>query len=125
MKRVVWFVSGAVAGVAGASYAKKKVKETASQLSPTHVAKTATAKARQKGHDVAQALREGREAKRSREADLWAKLAPAEPAGPAKAGDIIVTSEVREVREVRDVRDVRDNEQVGPRRSSRRARRGP
>ena len=116
MKRAVWFVSGAAAGIAGANYAKRKVKETATQLTPVNVAKSATNKARQKGHDVVDAIREGREAKRNREAELWAKLAPADE---GDSGEVFVTSEVREVREVRG------REQVGPRRSSRRSRRGP
>ena len=38
MKRVTWFAAGAAAGAAGASYAKRKVKENAAQVSPTVVA---------------------------------------------------------------------------------------
>ena len=41
MKRITWFVGGAAAGVAGASYATKKVKQTAAQISPTQVARSA------------------------------------------------------------------------------------
>ncbi len=33
MKRVTWFAGGLAAGVAGAGYAKKKVKEAASNVS--------------------------------------------------------------------------------------------
>jgi hypothetical protein len=74
LKRVSWFVSGAIAGIAGAGFAKRKVKQTAAQLAPTHIAKTAAAKVREKGHDVAEAVREGREAKRAKETELRAKL---------------------------------------------------
>ena len=41
MKRITWFVGGAAAGVAGANYATKKVKQTAAQISPTQVARSA------------------------------------------------------------------------------------
>mgnify|MGYP001116463058 CR=1 FL=1 len=106
MKRAVWFMSGAVVGVTATSYAKKKVKETAQQLAPTNVAKVTVAKVRQRGHDVIDAVREGREAKQAKEIELRARLEPIAP------GQVIV------------LREVRDNEQVGPRRSSRRPRRG-
>jgi hypothetical protein len=49
MKRVTWFVGGVVAGVAGAGYAKKKVKSTAAHLAPTNVVKVASVKVRRKG----------------------------------------------------------------------------
>ena len=42
MKRITWFVGGAAAGVAGANYATKKVKQTAAQISPGQVARSAT-----------------------------------------------------------------------------------
>ena len=51
LKRVTWFVSGAIAGIAGARFAKRKVRETAAQLAPPNIAKTAAAKVREKGHD--------------------------------------------------------------------------
>ena len=106
IKRATWFVSGAVVGIAGASYAKKKVKETAQQLAPSNVARSAVNRARQRGHDVIDAVREGREAKDAREAELRARLEPVAP------GQVIVLREIRSV------------EQVGPRRTSRRTRRG-
>jgi hypothetical protein len=105
MKRAVWFVSGAVAGIAGASYAKRKVSEAASNLAPTNVAKNAAAKVRQRGHDMVDAMREGRDAKQRREEELWARLEPVEP------GEVII------------LREVRESDQIGPRRTSRRMRR--
>ena len=75
LKRVSWFVSGAIAGIAGAGFAKRKVKQTAAQLTPTNIAKTAAAKVREKGHDVADAVRDGRDAMRAKESELRAKLA--------------------------------------------------
>ena len=74
LKRVSWFMSGAIAGIAGAGFAKRKVKRTAAQLTPTNIAKSAAAKVREKGHDVADAVRDGREAMRAKEAELRAKL---------------------------------------------------
>ena len=131
MKRVTWFVSGAVAGVAGAGYAKKRVKETAAQLAPVQVAKTAVAKARLRGSDVVDAVRDGRQAMKAKEAELKAKLngtaAPLtdELVDELSADDqILVDGRPVQPGQVIVLRQVRDNEQVGPRRSSRRTRRG-
>ncbi len=67
MKRVTWFVGGAVAGAAGASYAKqavsKRARRTAAKLNPATLAKRA-------GNNVAGAVREGRAAMKAREAEL-------------------------------------------------------
>ena len=141
MKRVSWFVSGAVAGVAGAGYAKRKVKETASQLAPSNIAKTAVAKVRERGHDVADAIRDGREAKREKESELRAKLGTPSATGPSRAAqvgpdDVMVIEgrpvETGQVIVLRDLGDLGDSandrhsreDHVGPRRTSRRARRG-
>ena len=74
MKRVTWFVSGAVAGAAGAGYAKKKVKKTAAQLAPVHVAKDAAGRVRSRVADVGDAVREGRAAMKAKETELRARL---------------------------------------------------
>ena len=131
MKRVTWFVSGAVAGVVGAGYAKKKVKATAAQLAPVHVAKSAVAKVRDRGSEVVDAVRDGRQAMKSKEAELKAKLngtaAPLadELVDELSADDqILVDGRPVQPGQVIVLRQVRDNEQVGPRRSSRRTRRG-
>ena len=130
MKRVTWFVSGAVAGVAGAGYAKKKVKATAAQLAPVNVAKSAVAKVRDRGSEVVDAVRDGRQAMKSKEAELKAKLngtaAPLadELVDELSADDqILVDGRPVQPGQVIVLRQVRDNEQVGPRRSSRRTRR--
>ena len=73
MRRLTWFVTGAAAGAAGASYATRKVKETASQLAPANVAKGAAVRVRQSGGQLADALREGRMAMRAREDELKAR----------------------------------------------------
>lgn len=73
MKRLTWFAGGVAAGAVGANYAKKKVRETASQIAPAHVARTAATKARSKGRDVVDAIREGRVAMRHHEDELRAR----------------------------------------------------
>ena len=73
MKRVTWFAGGLAAGMAGAGYAKKKVKEAASNIAPVHVVKSAVSKVRAKGRDVADALREGRVVASQHEDELRAR----------------------------------------------------
>jgi hypothetical protein len=67
MKRITWFMGGAVAGVAGASVAKKKVKQAATRLAPRYVVHSATGRVRD-------AFGEGRRAMHVREAELRARL---------------------------------------------------
>ena len=127
IKRVSWFVSGAVAGIAGAGYAKRKVKATASQLAPVNVAKSAVTKVKARGHDVIDAVRDGRQAMHAKEMELRARLhgdviSLADEVGvddqvlvdgrPVEAGQVVV------------LRTLHDQTQVGPRRNSRRHRRG-
>lgn len=73
MKRVTWFVSGVAAGAAGAGYAKKKVRQTASQLAPANVARSAVTKVKGQGRHVVDAVREGRAAMHAREDELKAR----------------------------------------------------
>jgi hypothetical protein len=69
-KRVTWFVGGVAAGVAGAGYAKRKVKATASALAPANIAKRTAQKVRNQGHTIVDAVREGRAAMNAREDEL-------------------------------------------------------
>jgi hypothetical protein len=82
MKRLTWFVTGAAAGVAGAGYATKKVKQTAAQLAPSNVAKSAVGKAKEGSRHLVEAVKEGRDAMRAREDELKlrrdAKIEPVE-----------------------------------------------
>ncbi len=73
MKRLTWFVTGVAAGATGATYATRKVKETAAQLTPSNVARGAASRARQAGRQVAGAVREGRVAMHAREDELRAR----------------------------------------------------
>jgi hypothetical protein len=118
MKRVTWFVTGAVAGAAGASYAKKKVKATASQLAPVHVAKGAAGKVRGGVVNVGDAVREGRAAMKAREAELRARLdgRAASLEDELVPGDqVLVDGRPVEPGQVVVLRQVRDSD--GPRRS--------
>lgn len=111
MKRVTWFVSGAVAGAAGVGYAKKKVKQTASQLAPVHVAKDAVGKVRGGFVNVGDALREGREAMRAKEEELRARLdgrAASLEDTPEPRDQVIADGRSVEPGQVIVLRDVRD-----------------
>ncbi|MGH9134886.1 MAG: hypothetical protein ACRDZZ_13185 [Ilumatobacteraceae bacterium] len=80
MRRARWFVGGVATGAAGVGYAtrtikrrvRRTVKRTTTQLAPTNVARGALRKARQKGRDLGDAVREGRDAMRTRERELRA-----------------------------------------------------
>jgi hypothetical protein len=73
VKRVTWFVTGIAAGAAGANYATRKVKQTASQLAPANVARGAASRVKQGGRQVIDAVREGRSAMSAREDELKAR----------------------------------------------------
>ncbi|MCU1500685.1 MAG: hypothetical protein JWM12_39 [Ilumatobacteraceae bacterium] len=105
MKRVTWFVGGALAGAAGAGVAKRKVKQTAAALRPDKLASGAA-------HRVGDAVREGRRAMRAKENELRARVAGAEPTSladelepddtvlidgePVEPGKVLVLRQVRE-----------------------------
>jgi hypothetical protein len=84
MKRVVWFAAGAVAGVSGSAYARRKAREAAIRYRPVSVAKGAVDR-------VTDAVREGRKAMVAREAELRAaqreeappRARPVEPVRPS------------------------------------------
>jgi hypothetical protein len=73
MKRVTWFAGGVVAGLASAGYAKKKVKETAAQVAPTQIARSAAGAVRARTGDVVDAIREGRQVMKHTEDELRAR----------------------------------------------------
>lgn len=87
MKRVTWFAGGVVAGVTASGLAARKVKRTVAktvdQLKPVNVAKAASARVRD-------AVAEGREAMRVKEAELRARR-DGSPA-PAEANDLTAGS---------------------------------
>ncbi len=63
IKRMTWFVGGAIAGVAGVGVAKRKMKQAATHLTPKHIVHGITDRV----HD---AFSEGRRAMRSKELEL-------------------------------------------------------
>jgi hypothetical protein len=101
--RVTWFVAGAAAGAVGASYTRRKVKRVADQLTPGNVARSVAGRAKARGRDVVDALREGRAAMRVREEQLRAER-DAEGTGLAIGGNapaqIIVLSDVRQLEQL-------------------------
>lgn len=127
MKRLSWFISGALAGVAGVGYAKKKVKATASHLTPTNVAKSARARMRERRHDVSEALRDGRSAMQSKEAELIARRDGTLGSSADELGSddrVLVDSKPVEPGQVIVLRQVRETNESGHHRSARRMRRG-
>ena len=65
MRRVMWFTAGAVAGVSGSMYVRRKAREAADRYRPVSMAKGAVER-------VTDAVREGRAAMVAREAELRA-----------------------------------------------------
>ena len=66
IKRAVWFAAGAVAGVGGSAYAKRKARAAAQRYKPVTLAKGAVDR-------VTDAVREGRAAMAAKEAELRAE----------------------------------------------------
>ncbi|WP_420450346.1 hypothetical protein [Ilumatobacter sp.] len=73
MKRISWFVGGVAAGATGVGYARRKVRSTVAQVSPSGVARSAATKARGTAGHVVGAVREGRDAMRQHEDELKAR----------------------------------------------------
>ena len=127
--RATWFVAGAAAGAVGATYTRRKVKAVAEQMAPANVAKSVAGRARSRGHDLIEAVKEGRLAMRAKEDQLRAGR-DAEALAIAPAAQIIVLSDVRQLeqltraatREARPPREPRSSEghPSGRRRRSRR-----
>ena len=67
IKRMTWFVGGAVAGAAGVGVAKRKMKQAATHLAPKNVVHSVKDRVRD-------AFTDGRAAMRAREAELRARL---------------------------------------------------
>lgn len=74
LKRLTWFVIGAVVGSCTTLWALTVARAKARQLAPAQVAGAVTARARSRLDDVRDAIFEGRLAMREREAELRAEL---------------------------------------------------
>ena len=70
--RATWFVAGAAAGAVGATYTRRKVKAVAEQMTPANVARNVAGRARSRGQDLVEAMKEGRQAMRAKEDQLRA-----------------------------------------------------
>jgi hypothetical protein len=97
MRRATWFVAGAAAGAVGASWTRRKLKAVATQLAPANVARGAAGRARARGHDLVEAVKEGRVAMRAKEDELRAGRDGEAVAPTAPPAQIIVLSDVREL----------------------------
>ena len=73
IKRLIWFVAGAVAGISGVIFAGKRVKRSITSFTPVKVAQRATQSTRSRLNSVGDAFREGREAMRDKEIEMKAK----------------------------------------------------
>jgi hypothetical protein len=73
MRRLVWFAGGVVAGAAGSGYAKRKVTATAQKLTPANVARGVSASVKKSGQRAVGAIKDGRDAARSRERESRAE----------------------------------------------------
>ncbi|MFZ4717779.1 MAG: hypothetical protein ACOYMR_00040 [Ilumatobacteraceae bacterium] len=107
MKRVTWFVGGAVAGVAGANMARKKAKVVMVEYAPAQMAKKTSDRVRE-------AFVDGRRAMQAKEAELRARMdgrvstladelddgdAVIVDGLPVEPGQVIVLKQVRDARD--------------------------
>jgi hypothetical protein len=76
IRRLVWFTSGATAGVGGVIWIRRRIRHAVRRYAPERVKAEATASARRLGSGVRDAVAEGRRAMREREAELRAELRP-------------------------------------------------
>lgn len=114
IKRLTWFVGGAIAGIAGASVAKRKAKEVAAEYAPAQMARKA-------GDRVREAVAEGKRAMKTKEAELRARLDGhvSTLADDLDDGDtVIVDGRPVEPGQVIVLRQVRDDRAAGRRRKA-------
>ncbi len=70
MKRVRWMGAGLALGIGSSVWVQRKAKAVAARYHPSSVAGTAAGRVRRWPGEVREALREGRQAMRDREAEL-------------------------------------------------------
>jgi hypothetical protein len=97
--RATWFVAGAAAGAVGVTYTRRKVKAVAEQMTPANVARNVAGRARSRGQDLVEAMKEGRQAMRAKEDQLRAGR-DAEALAIPPAAQIIVLSDVRQLEQL-------------------------
>lgn len=74
IRRLGWFVGGVAAGAVGAQAAKRKAQAVAHELAPVQVVRRAGGQVRAQTARLADAVREGRHAARSKEDELRARM---------------------------------------------------
>ena len=123
IKRVVWFISGAIAGIGGALFAGKKVRRTVTGLGPVKVINRAANSTRSRFTSLTDAWTTGKEAMHDKENELKARrdnrvetLSSHSHLDPLQPGDeVLVDGERVEPGRVIVLRQVDDPKQ--PRRS--------
>lgn len=73
IKRLVWFVSGAIAGISGALFAGKKVRRTVTSLGPVKVINRAASSTRSRFSTIGEAWTAGKDAMHDKENELKAR----------------------------------------------------
>lgn len=94
MRRTAWFISGAAVGVGATRFARKKAHEVAEKFTPDHVARQALDTARGKVTHVADAVRDGRNTMKNKEAELRARRDGHAVMGGRDDADVIDTTAV-------------------------------
>lgn len=77
IKRFVWFVTGLVTGVVAMVFTGRKVRrrvDKVANLAPVKVVRDATSTVRNTVAEVGEAVRDGRDAMRAKETELWARV---------------------------------------------------
>jgi hypothetical protein len=82
MRRMFWMGIGVIAGASGSLWAERKVRNRLEALQPDHLVVAAGNRAREVGRTVADAVADGRDAMRQREAELRGRIGT----GPAPTG---------------------------------------
>ena len=76
IKRIVWFVSGLVTGITAMVFTGRRVRrrvEKVTNIAPIKAVREATQTVRQSVAEVGVAVRDGRDAMRAKENELWAR----------------------------------------------------
>ncbi len=76
VRRFVWFTTGATAGFGGAMWVRRRVLRAAHRYAPEQLQAGVTTSVRRVGTSVRNAVAEGRDAMRDREAELRSELRP-------------------------------------------------
>jgi hypothetical protein len=76
VRRFVWFTTGATAGFGGALWIRRRVLRAVNRYAPEQLQADVTTSVRRVGTSMRDAVAEGRDAMRGREAELRSELRP-------------------------------------------------